>query len=133
VRELRQHRAGYNWWRSRVKIFGNPEKLRQKIAMLNIGAYHSKNLAQIELIASLPSSRLSIEWAQTVLFPQALRGERVVICLRAARFWGLGADKDGKRYGRALYAPVVTRGGHMRKGRMRNEIVNVVKRAVGDT
>lgn len=35
-----------------------------------------------------------------------------MVCLRSARFWGL---QEGKRYGKALFAPRVNRGGHMLK------------------
>jgi hypothetical protein len=70
---------------------------------------------------------VSIEWAQTVLFPKAIAGERVVICLRATRYWGLDAGKEGNKYGESLYAPQVTQGGHMKKGRMRDEIIKKVK------
>jgi hypothetical protein len=66
-----------------------------------------------------------LDWAQSVLFPQAERGERVVICMRAVNFWGLEA---GQRYGKALFAPQTTRGGHMRKRGMRELIEKSAKR-----
>jgi hypothetical protein len=47
-----------------------------------------------------------LDWAQSVLFTQAERGERVVICMREVNFWGLEA---GQRYGKALFAPQTTR------------------------
>jgi len=86
--------AGWKWWTSRARIFGDWHDLQTKIAILNIGAYHSKSFADAPLLAALPSSRVSLDWAQTVLFPEAVAGTRVVICLRAARFWGL---KEGRR------------------------------------
>ncbi len=54
----------------------------------------------------------------------------VVVCLRAARFWGL---REGERYGRALFAPPVTMGGYMKKrGKMRSLIIREVRRAVSN-
>lgn len=126
-------RPGVRWLTSRTKVFGiEYENLRRKLAVLNIGAYHSKTFTDYPLLAALPSSRVSIDWAQSVLFPQAMRGERVVICLRSAHFWGLA---DGNQYGRSLFAPSVTRRGDIRKKtgkqkRMREAIIQAVQRAV---
>ena len=79
------------------------------------------------MLAALPSSRVSIDWAQRVLFPEAMSGRRVVICLRAARYWGL---QDGKRYGRALFAPLVARNGHMIHKPLRSVVVREAKDAL---
>jgi hypothetical protein len=117
-----QHRPRWKWWTSRTKQFGEWVELRNRIAVLNIGAYHSRSFTDEPLLAALPSSRLSLDWAQTVLFPQAERGERLVVCLRSAPFWGL---EVGRKYGQALFAPEVTRGGHMLHGEMREEIVGI--------
>lgn len=126
------HKGAWQWWSSRTKCFGDWRQLRSKIAFLNIGGYHSKTFGDIPLLAALPSSRVSLDWAQSVLFPQAIRGERVVVCLRAARFWGLS---EGKKYGRALFAPRVTRAGFMLKRtrsdqQMRDRVIRAVRRAV---
>src|SRR5271156_5504861 len=80
-----QASPGQKWLKSRTKCFGDWDRVRSKIAVLNIGAYHSKNFHDTPLLAALPSSRVSIAWAQDVLFPQAIAGDRVVICLRATR------------------------------------------------
>ena len=117
----------WRWWESRTKCYGPWEELQSKIAILNIGAYHSKKFKDRPLLAALPSSRVSLDWAQRVLFPSAIRGDRVVVCLRAAKFWGL---TEGERYGRALFAPFVTRRGHMRDFEMRSTIIRKVQRAV---
>lgn len=128
-----EHPTGHRWLISRTKAFGvELEKLRHKIAVLNVGAYHSKEFKDYSLLAALPSSRASLEWAQKKLFPQAIRGERVVICLRAARYWGL---KEGKKYGRSLFAPTVVRGGHMGKKtrkqkKMRADVIRAVRKAI---
>jgi hypothetical protein len=135
LRARTEHPDGHKWLVSKTKAFGIEfEKLRRKIAVLNIGAYHSKEFKDYPLLAALPSSRVSLEWAQNKLFPQAIRGERVVICLRAAHFWGLA---EGKTYGRSLFAPSVTRGGHMRKktrkqNKMRENICRAVQKAIVD-
>jgi len=125
-----EHKGTWRWWRSHTKDFGECDELRSKIAVLNIGAYHSKKGPNGQILASLPSSRVSLEWAQKVLFPQAIKGDKVVICLRSAKFWGFDAGKEGNRYGESLYAPQVTRGGHMKKGNMRDEIIKKVKDSI---
>lgn len=123
--------TGYKWFASRIKAFDlDVSEACKKIAVLNIGAYHSKFFKDYPLLAALPSSRVSLDWAQKVLFPAALRGERVVVCLRAAHFWGLEA---GKCHGRSLFAPQVTRAGHIKKKsksekKMRDEIIHAVRK-----
>jgi hypothetical protein len=121
--------SGFSWLTSHTKCFGNWEHLRSNLAVLNIGAYHSRTFDDAPLLAALPSSRVSIGWAQDVLFPQAEAGERVVICLRSARFWGL---KEGEQYGRSLFAPPVTRGGHMIRSTMRERIIKTVESVTGE-
>ncbi len=89
-----EHKAGYRWWTERTKLFGEPTQLRDKIAYLNIGAYHSRDFRDYHMLSALPSCRASLDWAQGVLFPQAERGDRVVVCLRSARFWDSGSSAD---------------------------------------
>ena len=84
----------------------------------------SKGLAAL---AALPSSRFVLDWSQKVLFAEAERGDRVVVCRRASRLWGL---KKGTRYGKALYAPLVTPGGHFYDNELSKEIVAVVKNRI---
>jgi hypothetical protein len=70
---------------------------------------------------------MTLSWAQTVLFPEAEEGKRIVVCLRSSAYWGLGrTTKSGK----SLYVPKCTRGGMMHLGGDRNEIVSAVKRAI---
>jgi len=121
------HKAAYQWGQSRAKLFGDYETVRRKLAKLNVGCYHSKDFKDHALLAALPSSRVSIQWAQEVLFPDAIAGRRVVIVMRAASFWGVTL---GEVYGRALFAPRTTRGGHMIKGPMRDQIVTAVRGAI---
>lgn len=119
---------GGEWWRKRVKCLKvDVDKAATKVAILNIGAYHSKDMLDPELLAALPSSRVSLDWAQNVLFPQAIKGERVVICLRSAKFWGL--RRGGKPVGQ-LFAPEVNRAGDMLNGPDREKIISTVQRAL---
>jgi hypothetical protein len=122
-----EHESAWRWWSSRTRCFGHWEELRDQIAVLNIGAYHSRKFTDWGLLAALPSSRMSIAWAQNVLFPEALAGKRVVVCLRAGRYWGLDV---GRHYPVGLYSPPVTVGGHMYHGAMREEIIKAVKAAL---
>ena len=127
LRGPEEHHKAWEWWSSGTKCFGDWQDLRTKVAILNIGAYHSEKFVDRPLLAALPSSRVSIDWAQHVLFPEAIAGRRVVVCLRAARFWGL---KEGRCYGRALFAPPVTARGDMKHGHERNAIIRKVKAAL---
>ena len=115
------------WWMSRTKCFGAPDKVRSKIAILNIGAYHSKTFEGYSLLASLPSCRVSLDWAQNVLFPQAESGTRVVVCLRSANFWGLSPNT---KYRGTLFVPQATRSGHMTNGKERQMIIRAAQNAI---
>lgn len=103
------HEPAWRWWSSRTKYFGlHWETLQDKVAVLNIAGYHAKSFSHWNVLAALPSCRATLDWAHDVLFPQAEAGDRVVICMRAAPYWGLGKKQ---RYGQALFAPPTTRGG----------------------
>jgi hypothetical protein len=121
------NREKKSWWVSRTKRFEvDPEILRHKLAVLELCAYHSKTFSDGSLIRKLPSSQVAFRWATTTLFAQARLRTRVVICLRAAKRWGLTVgSKDGW-----LFAPAVTRSGHMLDGEDRNTIVAAVKAAL---
>jgi hypothetical protein len=122
------HKAANRWRASRFGLFGHDlDMLGQKLATLNVGCYHSKSFKDHALLAALPSSRVSIQWAQEVLFPDAIAGRRVAIVMRAHSFWGVAR---GKVYGEALFAPETTRGGHMIRGAMRDKIVSAVRQAL---
>jgi hypothetical protein len=119
---------GFKWLFSKTKCFGiDWKELWPHLAVLNICAYHSKRVKDTPLLAALPSCRVSIGWAQDVLFPQAEAGERVVICLRSAQFWGL---KQGTQYGHSLCAPLATIGGYMKHSPMRERIIEAVKSVI---
>jgi hypothetical protein len=116
-----------NWWVDKTAFLGTPiEDLLDKIAVLQLCAYHSKEFKDWPLIAALPTSRLAISWAQEELFADAQAGKRVVICLRSPRYWGLA---PGQSYGGALFAPLTTRSGHIQKsGGMRDTIRSAVQK-----
>jgi hypothetical protein len=78
------------------------------------------------MLASLPSSRVCLDWAQSVLFPQAEAGEKVVVCLRSSDYWGLGI---GEPIG-SLFRPKCIRNAIMRKDVMREQVKEAVQRAV---
>jgi hypothetical protein len=118
--------AASRWRKSRLKFLGSdPEVFPTKVSVINIGAYHSKEFKDHHILAALPSSRTMLDWAQSVLFPQAERGERLVVCMRSANFWGL---EPGCRYGKALFSPLTTRSGHMCEGTIKDSIVRLAQR-----
>ena len=68
---------------------------------------HDAKFNDWHMLTALASSRAALDGAQSVLFPQAERAERVVVCLRAARVWGLSRGEDGKAqvHGKSLFVP----------------------------
>jgi hypothetical protein len=127
------HMPGWKWWSSRTRIFGPWQKVRERIAILEISGYHSKTFTNEHVLTALPSSRVALDWAQEELFPQAEKGERVVICMRSPHYWGLGKRS---RYGKSLFVPEVTRGGHILKAGEHNpvraEILMTVQAAIAE-
>jgi len=77
---FRDYGPGKGWLISRTKKYAAYDVARHGIATLNIGAYHSKDVKDYGSLLALPSSRVSLSWAQAILFPQAERGERIVVC-----------------------------------------------------
>jgi hypothetical protein len=121
--------CGFDWAKSRTALFGEYEKLRGKIAILNIGAYHSEDFQKsYHTLAAFPSSRACLDWAQSVLFPEALQGKRIVICLRAAHYWGL---ETGRSYDGFLFAPPVNRGGYLLRTKWRDRICKLAQDKIG--
>ena len=107
-----EHEAAYKWIKKIVRQFGiTYEQASSKVATLNIGAYKSRKFKDWGMLAALPSSRVTLDWAQSVLFPEAEAGKRVVICLRSPRYWGLEA---GTARG-SLFAPNCLRTAIMRQ------------------
>ena len=123
-----EHQTARIWATKVVKQFEiDYETARSKIAVLNVSPYRSKSFNDWHLLAALPSARVTLDWAQTVLFSEAEEDKRIVVCLRSSAYWGL--DRTTK-FGRSLYAPKCTRGGMMVLGGDRDEIVSAVKRAI---
>jgi hypothetical protein len=130
-----EHKGAWKWLMPIIRQFGvSLSEVASKVAILNIAPYKSKRFHDHGLLAALPSSHAAIDYAQSVLFPEAEdeAGRRVVVCLRSPDYWGLSEREDGP-YGRALYAPPRTRRGIMRHGPLRESIVAVVQGAVGRT
>jgi hypothetical protein len=98
----------YGWWTQRAALFAparSPQELRSKIAFFSIVAYHSENFDGGKWSLKLPSSRVSVEWANDVLFEKARRKECVVVCGQAATDWKLNAGVTSEGH---LFAPKVT-------------------------
>ena len=123
-----EHPSAWKWDERIFKQFDcNHEAVRSKIAFLNICAYKSVKFDAWHMLAALPSSRVCLDWAQGVLFPQAIAGERVVVCLRSANYWGL---PTGQRLGQSLYAPQTNRGGNMLHNEIREQTIKAVHNAL---
>lgn len=124
-----KHPPAWKWWSKVVRQFGvDPAENAGKISILNIGAYHSEKFHDPHMLAALPSSRAGLDWAQGVLFPQAEAGERVVVCLRSSRTWGLGNEE--RRHGTSLFVPPCTPNGMMHRGEFRLEVEAAVRQAL---
>lgn len=122
-----EHRDAWAWWTKLTNcIDPNWQSLRYVVALLNIGAYKSKVVTGSgrSALEQMPSSLVVREWARDVLFPQATRGERVVLALRAQRLWGL---TPGTQVGKGLFAPEVNRAGHMLHGPLREEALSAAR------
>ena len=123
----RSEGAGSKWLKSRTKCFADYKTVSDKVATLNIGAYHSTDVRSYSALLALPSSRVSLSWAQNVLFPEAESGKRIVICMRSAAYWGLDT---GRTYGESLFAPYVNRAGYLKKSDENQKIVEKVRAAL---
>lgn len=121
---FRDSGPGRIWLERRTKLFGDFETIKQHFAILNIGAYHSKDVKSYSSLLALPSSRVSLTWAQDRLFADAEAGKRVVICMRAAAYWGLDT---GRKYPGTLFVPNVNRGGFLINGPEKSAIVKSVR------
>jgi hypothetical protein len=123
-----EHKTARDWAIQVIKQFDvDYESVRSKFAFLNIAPYRSPRFHDRNMLAALPSARVALGWAQTVLFPEAEDGNRTVVCLRSPTYWGF--DK-GERYGKSLFAPECNRAGRMHNGKTRDEAVSAVRRAI---
>jgi hypothetical protein len=123
-----EHESAYKWLKKVVsKQFDiSYEQARSTVATLNIGAYKSERFRDWGMLAALPSSRVCLDWAQSVLFPEAAAGRRTVVCLRSPKYWGL---KENYSEG-SLFSPKCTRGAWMHHGEMRERVKTAVRSAV---
>ncbi len=123
-----EHPSAWDWDKKILTQFvRDHEVVRSKVAILNICAYKSVKFNNWHMLTALPSSRVCLNWAQRELFPQAERGERVVVCLRSAKYWGLS---KGKRVGHGLFAPVTIRNGLMQNDDLKQQTVEAVLKAL---
>lgn len=68
--------------------------LSNRIAILEYFPYHSKNYNHDKLARDLESSRLIVDYAQSVLVPKAKRGKILIVCTRKALKWNLPNHKN---------------------------------------
>jgi hypothetical protein len=123
----KEHPSAYKWLTRIIKQFGiEYDQARSTVATLNIGAYKSRTFNDYPMLAALPSSRVCLDWAQSVLFAQAEAGERIVVCLRSPRYWGL---QIGEPVG-SLFSPQCGRNAIMHNGEMRERVKAAVQRAM---
>ncbi len=119
--------AKKSWWVSRTKrISPDTEFLRHQLAVLELCPYHSKSFKDGKLLKALPSSRVALNWARNVLFPQARDKAKVVICLRSAKRWGL---EVGTAEG-FLFSPKTNQSGYMWKNG-RDTVVQTAQEMLG--
>jgi hypothetical protein len=124
--EENEHPSAYKWLTKILRQFDiDYEEARSSVATLNIGAYKSESFVDWPMLAALPSSRVALDWAQSVLFPRAEAGERVVVCLRSPRYWGLGGEPVG-----SLFCPPCGRNAFMNHCEMRERVKVAVKTAI---
>lgn len=120
---------GLKWTASRLAQFGlSYEVAKLKVAFVNLMPYRSKAGAKdMRMSGCLESVRLVRAWARDTLFREAEAGNRVVVCLRSAREWGL--EPDSQR-GRSLFTPKFPRGGFMFHGPVRDKVSMTVRRTI---
>lgn len=122
-----EHQESAKWSAGIIRQFGiEYEDARSKVAILNITPYKSKDFTDWHMLAALPSCRAALAWAQSSLFVEAEAGNRVVVCLRSAKHWGLAS---GRQYQGNLFAPIVTKNGRMVHGPVREKVAAVVRAA----
>jgi hypothetical protein len=100
------------WTERRLKQFGlSYAAAAIKVVFVNLMPYRSREGAKDHhMLGRLTSVRMVRAWARDTLFREARAGQRVVICLRSARDWGL---EPNTQEGAALFAPRFTRSGYI--------------------
>jgi hypothetical protein len=127
--------GGRKWTAEKLAQFDNLsyEDAAPKVAFVNLMPYRSRDGRDKHMVKLLPSCRLLKAWARDTLFREAEAGKCVVVCLRAARDWGL---MRGTQRGQSLFAPKTTPSAFMYYTEMcdmemRNRVVIAVRRALG--
>jgi hypothetical protein len=130
---LSESGPGADWFNRVVKSFElNSKIVREKIAVLNIGAYHSKKFTDYPFIGCSTFQSRFLRMG-TKSFISAGNSRRA--CCRLSTICAFLGTGEGKKFGRALFAPEATRGGHMKRRtkkqkEMRNKVIAAVKKAV---
>lgn len=107
------HRRARNWFSGRIaSVLGiqksEAEDLRSKVAIIDLTAYRG-TITAWEEVAFLPSTQIMREWAKRTLFEQAKQKRRVVMVMRANKWWGVPSIPWHSGY---LFAPKCTRSGY---------------------
>lgn len=107
------HPTARAWFSGRIgSILGVSKEVAEEyggeVAVVDLTAYRGVNTAWEE-VAFLPSTQVMRSWAKEVLFVDAIREKRVVLVMRANKWWGVpsGPWKRGN-----LFAPACTRSGY---------------------
>lgn len=102
-----------SWFRTRLRsvLKDNDidllDRFADVIAFVNLTAYRGEE-TKWEEVAFLPSTQIMRDWARSSLFPDAEAGKRVVIIMRAHKWWGIRKAPWSKG---SLFAPPVNRSG----------------------
>lgn len=83
-----QAAEGSKWCQQRVKRLGPWDEVRRQVAVLELTPYHFAKFTDGGLLPALASSRVANASVQEMLFPDAIGGRRVVICMWGAKHWG---------------------------------------------
>ncbi|MDA9524130.1 hypothetical protein XI06_28595 [Bradyrhizobium sp. CCBAU 11434] len=121
------HPEAAKWRRQRLAWLGEATAVNDNVAIANIDAYPSRTFTDHHVLAALPSSRAMLDWAQSTLFPQAERDERMVVCMRAAKVWGV---KPGNCMARRYSRRKRRAARHMRQRKMCDVIKRMARRYV---
>jgi hypothetical protein len=106
------HGVLQSWFRTRLRSVlkdrdANLDQFSNAIAFINLTAYRGTE-TKWEEVAFLPSTQVMRNWARSDLFPDAEAGRRVVIIMRAHKWWGIRKAPWSKG---SLFAPPVNRAG----------------------
>jgi hypothetical protein len=124
------------WFRSRlanlldisVRQLDEIAAIETKIAFVNLAAYRGIETKWDE-VAFLPSTQVMRSWARSVLFRDARTKKRVVVLMRANKWWGI---RNGPWTSGFLFAPQTIRSGHLMKScKVGQAATRAARRVVG--